>query len=89
MNEKLERETVNINSPEYPTSNLKFKLLNYRFSRLMEEIGGLCKRRFEEWEWEEAIIEEDKEDPTPELSQISYPSQIPGVKPSNSRNQIV
>jgi hypothetical protein len=50
MKEKLERETVHINSPEYPTSNLKFKLLNYRFSRLMEEIGGLCKRRFEEWE---------------------------------------
>ena len=55
----------------------------------MEEIEVLCKRRFEEWEWEEAIIEEDKEEPTPELSQISYPSQIPVGKPSNSRNQIL
>lgn len=57
MAEKLERETLNVNSPEYPTSNLKFKQLNHRFSRLMEEIGELCRRRFDDWMIEEDIIE--------------------------------
>jgi hypothetical protein len=54
----------------------------------MEEIWELCKRRFDDWEWEEAIIQEGKPEPTPGLSQISYPSHFTIAKPSNSQNQI-
>jgi hypothetical protein len=54
----------------------------------MEEIGELCKRRFDDWEWEEAIIQEDQREPTPGLSQISYPLHLTVAKPSNSQNKI-
>lgn len=55
----------------------------------MEEIGELCRRRFEDWELEESIIQEVQPEPTPGLSQISYPSNIPVENPLNSQNHIV